>query len=192
MKNLIVLFVILNFSTFSQQLTIIGNVVDDQSNAPLVKANVRISTQTGIGTFTDNNGKFGLTDIITLRDTLTISYVGYKTGIYSIEKLLKMSSVKILRDSILYTFRLSEEIIASQTVFVEATIFKKGTTPLAFDQIKRKEIEKTYTVYDIPKYLSELPSTTFFSESGSGIGYNYLSIRGFDQRRISVSINGIP
>ena len=40
--------------------------------------------------------------------------------------------------------------------------------------------------------MSELPSTTFYSESGNGIGYNYLSIRGFDQRRITVSVNGIP
>ncbi|MGB5287483.1 MAG: TonB-dependent receptor, partial [Ignavibacteriaceae bacterium] len=47
-------------------------------------------------------------------------------------------------------------------------------------------------VYDMPKYLSDLPSSTFYSESGNGIGYNYISIRGFDQRRISVSVNGIP
>ncbi|MDP4117114.1 MAG: TonB-dependent receptor, partial [Bacteroidota bacterium] len=31
-----------------------------------------------------------------------------------------------------------------------------------------------------------------YSENGNGIGYNYISIRGFDQRRISVSVNGIP
>ncbi|MCK7517700.1 MAG: Plug domain-containing protein [Ignavibacteriales bacterium] len=36
------------------------------------------------------------------------------------------------------------------------------------------------------------PQLHFYSENGNGIGYNYLSIRGFDQRRISVSINGIP
>ena len=54
------------------------------------------------------------------------------------------------------------------------------------------DIEENYTVQDIPEYLSYLPSTTFYSEAGNGIGYNYLSIRGFDQRRISISINGIP
>ncbi len=58
--------------------------------------------------------------------------------------------------------------------------------------MQRKDIENTYVTQDIPEYLSNLPSTTFYSEGGSGIGYNYLSIRGFDQRRISVSINGIP
>ena len=45
---------------------------------------------------------------------------------------------------------------------------------------------------DIPEILAELPSTTFYSEGGHGLGYNYLSIRGFDQRRISVLINGAP
>ncbi len=87
---------------------------------------------------------------------------------------------------------MNKKAIPSQTILVEATIGTKGLTPLAFDQLNAREIEKTYSLYDIPKYLSELPSTTFYSESGSGIGYNYLSIRGFDQRRISVSINGIP
>ncbi len=188
MKVLIILIFILNYLTFAQNLTILGRVIDASNASPLVKANVQISSQ--IGTFTDAQGRFVLSSEI--NDTLTISYVGYKSAKFSIEKLLSISEVSPSGDSIKYTFQLNEEIIASQTVFVEATIGKKGITPLAFDQIKRKEIEKTYTVYDIPKYLSELPSTTFFSESGNGIGYNYLSIRGFDQRRISVSINGIP
>ena len=192
MKNLIVLFFILNFSTFAQQFTLSGKVVDANTNSPLVKANVRLSTQNGIGTYSDDKGKFNLIAVMDSSDTLKVSYVGYKTEVVPFWKLLNTPGVVITDNIISYTFQLSEEIIASQTVFVEATIFKKGITPLAFDQIKRVDIEKTYTAYDIPKYLSELPSTTFYSESGNGIGYNYLSIRGFDQRRIAVSINGIP
>jgi iron complex outermembrane receptor protein len=192
MKILIVIILIFNSFAFSQQLTICGKVVDASNNSPLIKANIRFSTQHGIGTFSDSEGKFILATVIHTTDTLVISYVGYKTVIFPIEKLMKMPGTKTSTDTLSYTFQLEKEIIASQTVFVEATIFKKGITPLAFDQVKRAEIEKTYTVYDIPKYLSELPSTTFYSESGNGIGYNYLSIRGFDQRRISVSINGIP
>src|SRR5690606_9354094 len=59
-------------------------------------------------------------------------------------------------------------------------------------KVDRKDIEENYTVQDIPQFLGSLPSTTFYSENGNGVGYNYISIRGFDQRRISVSINGIP
>lgn len=190
MKILIILIFILTSTTFAQNITILGRVVDASTALPLVKANVRISSHTG--TYTGASGSFVLSAGLKPTDTLTISYVGYKSLKFLIDKLLSISDVTSSGDSIKYTFQLNEEIIASQTIFVEATIGKKGITPLAFDQIKRKEIEKTYTVYDIPKYLSELPSTTFFSESGNGIGYNYLSIRGFDQRRISVSINGIP
>jgi len=192
MKILIVLIFILNTIVFSQQMTFTGKVIDESSNTPLIKANVRLITQQGVGTYTDKNGRFILSAEIKSTDTLIISYVGFKTRILGYEQLLAIPERIISGDTLNCVFRLSEEIIPAQTVFVEATIGKKGITPLAFDQIKRAEIEKTYTVYDIPKYLSELPSTTFFSESGTGIGYNYLSIRGFDQRRISVAINGIP
>nr|MDA3860039.1 TonB-dependent receptor [Melioribacteraceae bacterium] len=67
-----------------------------------------------------------------------------------------------------------------------------GVTPMAFAKVTQKEIEESYVHQDVPEYLSYLPSTTFYSESGNGIGYNYLSIRGFDQRRIAISVNGIP
>jgi len=33
---------------------------------------------------------------------------------------------------------------------------------------------------------------TTYSENGNGIGYTYLNLRGFDQRRLSVTINGVP
>ena len=192
MKNLIVLFFILNFSAIAQQFTLHGRVVDAVTNLPLVKANIILSTQSGIGIYSDDKGQFILSAVMDSTDTLTISYVGYKTEVVPFRTILDTPEITTTNNTISFTFQLYEEIIASQTVFVEATIGKKGITPLAFDQIKRAEIEKTYTIYDIPKYLSELPSTTFYSESGNGIGYNYLSIRGFDQRRIAVSINGIP
>ena len=31
-----------------------------------------------------------------------------------------------------------------------------------------------------------------YSDAGSGLGYTYLKIRGFDQRRVGVLFNGIP
>jgi len=192
MKILIVLFIILNFSTYAQQITIQGKIVDDETNQPLVHANVLISTNIGIGTNSDQNGEFVLTSNINNTDTLSISFVGYETRYISVEQLSNIPCIQTSDGNLLYTFRLNKKAIPSQTILVEATIGEKGITPLAFDQLNAAEIEKTYSLYDVPKYLSELPSTTFYSEGGSGIGYNYLSIRGFDQRRITVSINGIP
>ena len=192
MKILIVLFLCLNFSVFAQQLTILGKVVDRETNTGLQDANVVLISETTKGTTTDKNGEFKLIADVNPSDKLIISFVGFETKNITISALNNIPSTPTSDGSVFYLFYLDSKIIPSQTVLVEATIGKQGVTPIAFDQIKQKDIEKNYTVYDIPKYLSDLPSTTFYSESGNGIGYNYLSIRGFDQRRISVSINGIP
>ncbi len=192
MKITIVLFFILNFLTSAQQITLKGKIVDAETNLPLQNVNVIVISKIGVGTFTDSNGEFILSTEITDEDTLTISNVGYETGIITAKELLNIPEIQTSNENIFYTFYLNKKIIPSQTVLIEATLGQKGITPLAYDQIDKKEIEKVYTVYDVPKYLSDLPSSTFYSESGNGIGYNYLSIRGFDQRRITVSINGIP
>ena len=45
---------------------------------------------------------------------------------------------------------------------------------------------------DIPSLLNLTPSTLFSSDAGNGIGYSSLRLRGSDQTRISVTINGVP
>jgi iron complex outermembrane receptor protein len=192
MKILIVLFLCLNFSAIAQQIAIWGKVVDRETGSGLQDANITLISEATKGTTTDKNGEFKLFADVKLSDKLIIGYVGFETINITITELNNIPSTPTSDGGVFYLFYLDYKIIPSQTVLVEATIGKQGVTPLAFDQIKQKDIEKNYTVYDIPKYLSELPSTTFYSESGNGIGYNYLSIRGFDQRRITVSINGIP
>ncbi len=185
MKILIILFFLFNVSFYAQQITIKGKVVDAQTNLPLMNANIYLPGENGIGTFSGQNGEFVLT-VLSITDTLVISYLGYK------EVAIPVHEIYSDDPNVHHTLQLNKTAIPSQTILVEATIGVKGITPLTFDQLNAGEIEKTYSLYDVPKYLSELPSTTFYSESGNAIGYNYLSIRGFDQRRISVSINGIP
>ncbi|MCZ6703285.1 MAG: carboxypeptidase-like regulatory domain-containing protein, partial [Ignavibacteria bacterium] len=189
MKILVILFLILNLFVFGQEKTLNGLVRDAETEHPLPNANVLIIGQETTGKITDADGYFSITREFKKGDKLIISFVGYEDEIVDVWELLAKGKAQ---EKFSYSFQLSPKIIPSQTVLVEATVGKQGITPVTFDKIKRKDIEKNYTVYDIPKYLSDLPSTTFYSESGNAIGYNYISIRGFDQRRISVSINGIP
>lgn len=179
MKYSIILLLFYFASVFPQQIDVSGTVVDSETLLPLQNANIYV-TQNKTGTTTDRYGKFYLKNI-SESDTVILSYLGYK------QIKLPVSQIQNNR-----TFYLERIILPSQTVLVEASIGQKGITPLTFEKIKRDQIQKDYVVQDIPQYLSQLPSTTFYSENGNGIGYNYLSIRGFDQRRISVSINGIP
>jgi iron complex outermembrane receptor protein len=77
-------------------------------------------------------------------------------------------------------------------IIVTATQARERETPVTFSDITREELNERYSVQDIPVLLSDLPSLTTYSENGNGIGYNYVNLRGFDQRRISVMVNGVP
>ncbi len=181
MWRLIILF--LFFVPFiAAQQNLKGKIIDSETLNPLPNANIIIEG-TSIGTISKANGEFALTGNFAQSQTLQVSFVGYYT------KNILLKDVNFSENLII---KLEQKIIPAQTVLVEGSIGREGVTPLAFSKITQKEIEKNYTVQDVPKYLSSLPSTTFYSENGNGIGYNYLNIRGFDQRRISVSVNGIP
>ena len=184
MKHLIILLLLLYTTTGAQSFTIKGKVIDASSNEPLALANISIS-DIHQGTATNKNGEFTISGLEKndLSKYLIISYVGYKIKNIRIDKLSagKLNVIKLKRS-----------ILSSQTVLVNGTIGNLRNTPASFSKIKREDIDENYITQDLPEYLSYLPSTTFYSESGNGIGYNYLSIRGFDQRRISVSVNGIP
>ena len=45
---------------------------------------------------------------------------------------------------------------------------------------------------DIPSLLKHEPSMIFNSDAGNGIGYSSLRLRGSDQTRINITINGVP
>jgi len=182
MKYFVILFMFFSTFLFGQQLTIRGRVIDSETSKPLSDANLSIFG-TGIGTLSGKEGEFIITGNFSKTDTLVVSYIGYNSR--------KIPLTNLNTENVLI-IKLEAKVIPAQTVLVEGSLGKEGVTPLAFNKITQKQIEENYTVQDIPEYLSTLPSTTFYSENGNGIGYNYLTIRGFDQRRISVSINGIP
>ncbi len=64
--------------------------------------------------------------------------------------------------------------------------------PLARAVLERDELARRNTGQDTPMLLATLPGAYAYSDAGNGIGYSYLSVRGFPQRRISVLVNGVP
>jgi iron complex outermembrane recepter protein len=182
MKHIITLLIIFNSIILAQTIMVEGKVVDLESNDALAGVNITISNSNA-GTATLLNGTFSLEGNFSSGDILTFTYIGYNSYESSISDYLESGKVVRLQKG---------NIRLSKTVVVEGLIAKEGITPASFSKISRKEIEENYTVQDIPEYLSYLPSTTFYSDNGNGIGYNYVSIRGFGQRRISIAYNGIP
>jgi iron complex outermembrane receptor protein len=182
MKNYVIFFLLFTYLALAQDISIKGTIVDARTGKPLAGANISVDAKPNTGTASGAKGEFTLQDVSSQSDDIIISYVGY-------EKKIIKASLLINKDQVI---EMEPLVIPSQTVLVKGSIGTAGVTPLAFGKITRKEIDDKYTLQDIPQFLSELPSTTFYSESGNGVGYNYISIRGFDQRRISVAVNGIP
>jgi iron complex outermembrane receptor protein len=67
-----------------------------------------------------------------------------------------------------------------------------GETPVSVSIIEPVEIERRYWAQDLPIFLEATPGFYAYNDSGSGIGYSYYFLRGFDMRRTSVNINGVP
>jgi iron complex outermembrane receptor protein len=181
MKKLIILFFVCSTVLFSQTQTIKGRILNSSNKNPIPFVNI-LNLNTNFGTTSNEEGFFELDGIISKNDLIKFSHVGYET-----KEILTSTFI----DNRLHDIYLESKVIISQTILVKGSIAKEGITPISFSKLTREDFEPSYTNQDIPELLSYLPSTTFYSENGNGLGYNYLSIRGFDQRRISVSINGI-
>ena len=166
-----------------QKGDIYGVVLDGETGRPLSRANI-VLVGTPHGASSDEKGAFAVTGIPVGTYTLKASFVGY--GRVKRSVTVSAEEIMVLR------LKLVPTILPGQTILVEAMRGRERETPATFSTIGRAEILERYTFQDIPIYLSELPSTTHYSESGNGIGYNYITIRGFDQRRLAVMINGIP
>jgi outer membrane receptor protein involved in Fe transport len=75
---------------------------------------------------------------------------------------------------------------------VVSTARADARAPQALSIVKREELAERNWGQDTPMALATLPGAYAYSDAGNGIGYSYLSIRGFPQRRISVLVNGVP
>ncbi len=65
-------------------------------------------------------------------------------------------------------------------------------TPVPHTNVSDEQIARIYHAQDVPFLLTAIPSLVETSDAGTGIGYTGMRIRGSDQTRINVTINGIP
>lgn len=65
-------------------------------------------------------------------------------------------------------------------------------SPVTVSHIGRTELQRKYYGQEPSLLLSQTPSLTYYTDAGSGLGYSYFRIRGIDQTRINMSLNGVP
>lgn len=173
------LFLLLfSFAQAVQAQTLQGQVLDQNTQTPLEGATV-IETGTTNGTATDSSGEFSLR-LLSTDGQITVRFVGYQTQTVSVDEI-----------SDRLTIRLNPQPITTGEVFVSA-LRADDSTPIAYSNISRADIESQNYGQDIPFLVNNTPSVVSTSDAGAGIGYTGIRIRGVDPGRINVTINGIP
>jgi iron complex outermembrane receptor protein len=79
-----------------------------------------------------------------------------------------------------------------EKIVVTATTAEEGRDAATFTNVTREEIAARDHGQDLAMILADTPNAYAYSDAGNGIGYSYLSIRGFRQERIATYIDGIP
>ncbi|MBO9201049.1 MULTISPECIES: TonB-dependent receptor [Niastella] len=65
-------------------------------------------------------------------------------------------------------------------------------TPVTFQNLSSKELEIRSVGQEPSFILNQLPSITNYSDAGHSQGYSYFRMRGIDQTRINISLDGVP
>lgn len=175
------MFVFLLSPNFSiAQSVLRGKVIDAQNEDPLPGATVAISDPSLVTT-TDIDGNFALALEKDGQYTLVVSYVGYNTTQVTVS-LPQGAPLKI---------RLKEGVHVTEEVLVTATRASEKT-PTTYSTVKKEDLEQNNLGQDIPYLLNLTPSVVVTSDAGAGVGYTGIRIRGSDNTRTNLTVNGIP
>ena len=162
------------------QNTIQGTITNEEGKSlPEVKIGI---LKTYSGTFSDENGKYQLNNILQDTVQLRISLIGYED-----EEVLVIFNNNVVEKNIVLnsSARMIEEVQIS-------AVRADNSTPTTFTNLSKEEIQKGNFGQDIPYLMEKTPSTVVTSDAGAGVGYTGIRIRGVDPTRTNVTINGIP
>lgn len=165
------------------QSTISGKVINEASE-PVPGATVQIARLSKL-TQTDANGEFLFNVPGRNEYKIKVSAIGYPSQ----EKVVDLKD-----ESAEVSFRLDPNIGSlkiTESAVIEATQADERT-PMAYTNVSEEEIEKLNVGQDLPYLVRYTPSMVTTSDAGAGIGYTGMRIRGSDQTRINVTVNGIP
>ena len=166
----------------AEAVVLSGKVVNHETGVPIPAASVRL-IETGQATSTDDSGGFRFEVASDTRVTVAVSHVGHAPVRQIVESADLAGALEL---------RLEPIVLPGEEVVITTTRVSSQTDAVPHSNLTREEIERDHAVEDAPMLLSKQPGAYAYSDAGNGVGYSYLQIRGFDQRRISVLLNGVP
>jgi hypothetical protein len=172
LRSLFLLFIIHPASGQQLTQTIRGTVIDKVSQSPMPGAVITLLNSSPLkGTSTDVNGKFTLTDIPIGRQSIKVTYIGYKE---SVTPNITVNSAK----EVVLTISLEEDILKSQDVVITAKVEKHK--PL--NEMSAVST-RTFSVEETQKFAAAVNDPARMATSFAGVvsgndGSNIISVRG--------------
>ena len=174
-RNLIVSFMMIT-GLFAQ--SIVGVVNDGKT--PLEGANIVVAG-TELGAVSDNVGSYVVLNIPPGTYDVTASFIGYSSV---------TTSVVVGDGDAVVDFNLVVDAVSMSALEVLASRADE-TTPVAYTNVSKEEMEIRLGSQDIPMILNTTPSV-YATQQGGGAGDARINVRGFNQRNVAVMINGVP
>ncbi|WP_331283624.1 TonB-dependent receptor [Pedobacter rhodius] len=161
------------------QISVTGKVTDNNQK-PLPGATIKLRNQK-TAVLSDGDGNFTLSNLSAGKYVIAVSYLGYK----STEKSIELSQNQTVDFTLVPQAFLADEVIVRATRANE----KSATT---YKNVTKAEIQENNFGQDLPFILQNTPGVVVNSDAGAGVGYTGIRIRGSDNSRINVTVNGIP
>ncbi len=184
MKNFILLFTMILMGFYaSAQHSITGVVLDQESSAPLAGAKVTLENSNQ-STVTNAQGVFSFTGLPSGEDVLVIRFFGYDGArkTVNINGATQIGPIKL---------GIASKSLDEARVVGVVDLVKDRQTPVAASTIKASEIELKLGNQEFPEIMKTTPSV-YATKQGGGYGDSRINVRGFDQRNVSIIINGQP
>ena len=167
-------------------ITINGTVTDATSGAPLGGATVRAEGGFAVVS-TGPDGRFRIS--LGRPGPIKVRRTGYSDG----ERVISTSDTAI----VIALGRLGSESTRTATAQslerLTVTAVRAGdVAPIAQTTLDATRLKRDYSGQDVPLTLRQAPSITAYSESGSLLNYSYFRVRGIDQSRVNITLDGIP
>ena len=166
--------------SLTAQVSVTGIVLGEDA-IPVIGATVMIGND-NMGTVSDYDGSFRLSNLKTGKQTMTISYIGY-TDI--VQELDLTDGVNDLGD---LPMEVSDIGLSVVNVLASSAVDRK--TPVAVSTIKADVIEAKLGNQEFPEILKSTPSV-YTTKSGGGFGDSRINVRGFSQENVALLINGV-
>lgn len=160
--------------------TNLSGIVISKSGQALENANIEI-VGTNEGSTTNALGYFNFETPLK-RGKIQIYYLGFQTYVLSFEHSVDFGQIVLSE---------VETPIPEVLIFVNTDLVLSRKSPITISNLNAQAIENDLGTKELPELLNTTPSV-YATKAGGGFGDARINIRGFDQKNISVLLNGIP